>query len=202
MQSSLKGWPEGDFLVLGASLAPRHYREHGRLADGTRLVAGSLDDVTREAWARAGGLGAIALVLALVSLAPMAGTPCAFSNGNCLSNDCTGTGDTCQPGNALAACDADADCLSNACESNVCQEGAAGTPCAFSNANCLSKDCGGSDDTCQAGSASAACDTDADCLSNACVKGVCQEGAAGTPCDFDNDNCASGECAASTDTCT
>jgi hypothetical protein len=128
-----------------------------------------------------------------------AGTGCADTNGNCLSNDCGGIGDTCQLGAATTDCVVAGDCLSNVCNDGTCQLGQPGTPCNFTNGNCFSNSC--SVDTCAAGGAGTTCLVAGDCLSNVCTRGACAKGGAGTPCDATNGNCLSNSCGGIGDTC-
>jgi hypothetical protein len=76
------------------------------------------------------------------------GTPCASTNGNCLSNDCSGLGNTCNLGEDTTPCRSAADCGSQSCGGNVCQP----PSCALGGNKCpLASDCG-SDGDCQGGS--------------------------------------------------
>jgi hypothetical protein len=74
------------------------------------------------------------------------GAPCHGTNG-CMSGVCLEDG-TCSSGDAAhpeAECEADYQCLSNACLGNACQLGAQGAPC-LENIDCQSNICEG---TCQ-----------------------------------------------------
>jgi hypothetical protein len=65
-------WPAGDVLVLEAPRAAPHYREHGRMGDGARVGLGSLAAMADAADARTTGLHSFAVLVGLLTLAPMA----------------------------------------------------------------------------------------------------------------------------------
>jgi hypothetical protein len=63
--------PAGQVLILSSSRGAPHYREHGGIEEGARFVAGTVDDVVQTAETRATDLHAVAILVGLLTLAPM-----------------------------------------------------------------------------------------------------------------------------------
>jgi hypothetical protein len=63
--------PEGHVLVLDFVARTPHYRDPGGVHPTARVAAGTLESVTLAAGARATDLHAFAILVALVTLAPM-----------------------------------------------------------------------------------------------------------------------------------
>lgn len=98
------------------------------------------------------------------------------------------------PGPSLpgSPCDADAQCLSGACDVGVCAPGGPGTPCGDAG-DCASGQCL-SEGLCAPGTAGGAggtCAASTQCLSNACDEGTCGPGGQGSLCEGEVD-CAEG----------